>query len=419
MVHRITILILIAIISLAPAAWAGGSIFSANGVGEQSTTGGARAAGLGGGGYGLADSISFNSSNPALAAFLKRTSVRMCGQIGFWHTTGVNNSDADAEFSWKDFRLYFPITNRWKLGFGAEPTQQTDLNTFAQRTAIFGDTSTVHYEQRDVWVGSTVELRIDNALQLSEKAALGIGAVYIIHRSSWTHTLDFDAISGTSHYIDAAYRNTETFRGWTADLGAFLQVTPKLGIGAVYRPRISGDWTYEVEKSNSDSLVKSEHRSNAPGFVKLGISYNLKSRLIGVVDVQYGQWASNDKVEQADLGRGGEPINPLFVSCGLERTAGRSAVQTGFYNWGIRGGLFYRQHYWSKVNNTAVEDLGVTFGLSMPLTGSQAFLHWANEFGMRGMDEQKLGAKETYFRTSLQIELTEKWFERSRRRIPR
>lgn len=399
-------------------AFAGGSMFSGNSVGEQLVGGGVRAAGAGGTGIALADSMSFHSGNPALIALATRTMFRMSGHVAWWGTSADGRNDTDAETVWQDVGVYLPLSSVWKIGLVAEPTRYADLATFGQRTAVFNDTNAVHYEQRDVWQNGTVDLRIENAWRIGDRAALGIGAVYTIMRNANRHTIDLDQHVSSSYYLDASYRQVETYRGWTADIGAFARITSKLSAGVVYRPRGSGEWTYEFQKSQSDSVNKSERTGGSPGNVKAGISYAFSPRLIGLADAHLGQWEQGDLGALADAKASEPPVNPLFLAAGIERTPERSPVRPGFNNWGIRGGVYYRQHYWPEQSGAAVEEFALTFGLSAPFIGSTAYLHWAGEVGQRGFDEDKLGARETFFRTSIQIEIAEQWFQKQKPRLP-
>ncbi|RPH93212.1 hypothetical protein EHM69_10875, partial [candidate division KSB1 bacterium] len=116
MAYRIILFVLAAVLCIVPGALAGGSVFSANNLGEQCVGGGVRAQGLGGGGFALLDSLSFNTTNPALSALLPRTTLRMSGQIGLWSTTGLDGrKDTDGEFQWQDLCVYFPVTHIWKI----------------------------------------------------------------------------------------------------------------------------------------------------------------------------------------------------------------------------------------------------------------------------------------------------------------
>lgn len=291
-----------------------GSIFSANGVGEQLPGGGTRAQGLGSGGIGLADSLSFNTMNPALAAFLPRTTFRLGGQVGFWNTRSNGRTDSDGEFTWQDVAIYLPITSRWKLGFGAQPLRQMDIMTFEPGTAVFpGQGDTIDIEQRNLWRGSALELRLDNAVRVTDKLALGLSAAYALMRVERRQTIDMPRLEGRQYYNDISYRQVETFRGWSAALGGFYQVSPRVGLGVMLKPRVTGNWTYDFSKIGADSTLKRDRRGKSPGDFRLGGSYQFAERWRGVADVAVGQWEREDLgILLADLLHSTAPVNPLF-----------------------------------------------------------------------------------------------------------
>lgn len=397
-------------------------MFSANGVGEDIVAGGVRAQGLAGGGFGLADSAGFNSSNPALAAFLTRSALRVGGQVGFWSTTAGGRTDADAEFIWKDFALYFPVSPKWTVGIGASPRRQMDIKTFAPRRASFyhpEDDSiyTVDYEERDAWHGSTVDLRLDNTYRIHDRLAIGLSLQYVVARNERRRTLDFPTQVTNDYYFDAAFRESEVYRGWSPVIGLYYAPHAKLGLGAAFRPRGNGDWDYEFQKFGSTVPVKSHRSGQDPADVRAGFSYHWRPRLLVVGDVRAAFWTRDCFGPLSDAGFA--PENPLFLSAAVERLPGQAPRFSGWQTWALRGGIYYRKHYWPLRNAQAVEDLGLSCGLSAPLAAARGLIHWSMEAGQRGMDESALGAKETYFRTALQIELGEKWFERSRPRTPR
>ena len=420
MVYRILLLVALSgAVTITPAV-AGGSIFSGNGIGEPVVGGGTRAEGLGGGAFGLADSMSFNSDNPALSAFTEHTLLRMAGQVGIFETSSAGMKDTDGQFVWQDFRVYFPVMKRWRLGIGATPRTQQDLKLFANRTAIFGSAAgdTVPYEDRDAWTGGRTDLMIDNAFRLSDKLAVGLSTGYIILRNDRTRLLDMPTVDPYNYYLPVSFDESETFRGFTFILGGYYSVTPSLGVGAAFRPRFNGHWDYELTKAGG-ATESSSRDGKSPGEVDLGISYKVSPRVVGVVDVRSGQWKKGDLGIIADSAGLDNPVSPLFVSLGFERPAGHTPQLTGFDLWSYRGGLYYRKNYWPLTNGLAVEDYGVTGGISMPVAEEAGWLHLALEGGLRGTDETKLGAKEMYWRGSLQLEMSETWFHRTRPRIPK
>ncbi len=309
-----------------------GSVFSANGVGEQLPGGGTRTQGLGGGGIGLADSLAFNTMNPALSAFVPRTTFRVGGQIGFWNTTAHGRTDADGEFTWQDVAIYVPMTARWKLGFGAQPLRQMDIMTFEPDTAVFAGTAdTVAFEKRNRWRGSAIELRLDNSVRVTDKLALGVSAAYTLLRVERRQTIDLPQRVGRQYYYDTAYRQVETFRGWSAAVGGYYQVSPRVGVGLMLKPRVTGNWTYDFSKLDADSSLKRDRRGKSPGDFRVGASYRFAERMRSVADIAVGQWEREDLgILLADSLHSAAPINPLFVSLGIEREAGRAPLFTGF-----------------------------------------------------------------------------------------
>jgi hypothetical protein len=427
LVHRI--LAVVGIIILVAAPLRAGSIFSANGIGEELVGGGARTQGLAGGGMALADSMSFNTRNPALAAFLTHTTLRMGGEVGWWTTTDVlNRKDTDSEFLWRDFALYFPLTRAWKIGLGAEPTLQMDALTIRQDSAVFhpvfhdtlvGDLVAGRYELRSHYRGSATNLRLDNAWKVSDKFALGLSTQYILLRNERSRNLNMPEIQPGSYYFNVNYDESQTFRGWSFTLGGHYKINHDLEVSAAYRPRFTGHWHYELVKVGSDSAQIRDRDGHSPGRVNLGAAYRFSNAMILTADVQAEQWEKGDLGILVDPSSTVKPVNPLFVSVGVERVAGKSPQQTGFRLVGVRGGLYYRKHYWPEVNGQAVEDIGLTGGMSLPVAASAGWLHVAIEAGLRGLDKSKLGARETFLRTSLQLEMGETWFQRTRPRAPK
>jgi hypothetical protein len=404
------------------------SIFSVNGIGEPLAGGGARIQGLGGGGLGLADSMGFNLDNPALGAYVTRTQVRLGGQIGLWQTQANGKSDADDDYQWQNVYLFFPVSRTWRIGLGAEPKSSMNLFTISSQPAVFHDpggrdTSVVQYEARNTWKGGGADLRIDNSFRLGSKGAVGLSLSYLVLRNDQIHSLDlppyaWDSLQ-TIPYNDAAYTAYESFRGWSAAIGGYYAFSPKLTVGVVFRPRFSGTWSYEARKTSSDLSITSSRSGFRPGEINVGLMYQLSKALLTTLDIQTGQWEKGDLGIMADPDKTIKPENPLWISVGVERPMPKPQMQTGLTTLGYRGGLYYRKHYWPKRNDTAVTDIGASLGTSIPLAGYTGLLHVALDGGVRGLDEKKLGAKEMFFRTALQLEINETWFHRTKPRAPK
>jgi hypothetical protein len=201
-------------------------------------------------------------------------------------------------------------------------------------------------------------------------------------------------------------------------LGGYYAPSPRLSFGGFFRPRLQGSWTNELGKVNTDSTVKRDGLSKAPGEFALGVCYRLTPKIIGVADMRVGKWEAGDYGMALQRANAPAPEDPLFVSAGVERQARRAPVYSGLNLWGYRAGAFYRQHYWTAASDESVKDVGLALGFSIPVAQSSAWLHAAAEFGQRGFDEKKLGATEMFARFSFQLEVGETWFQRSKPRLP-
>jgi hypothetical protein len=394
--------------------YAGGSIFSANGIGEHVVGGGARVLGLGGGGFGLADSMSFNSENPALTAFVRKTTARISGQFGYWQTKSGGQKDSDGEVTWKEFRLYFPLTSKWKLGLGAEPTRRMDIQTYDRRTGVYHgvSTDTVTYERRIFWSGSGMDVRIENAYRISEDFAVGLSLAYSFLRNQRETALLFDS---SSTYRSLLYTDLASYRDWWISVGSFYRFSPRFSVGSYLRKQQTGHWSYEFTKSGADTVLKSNRSMSTPEWqYGVGLSYTIPPGIAVVCDLYGEAWNS-------ELGLYGgstvKPERPMYLSLGVERLAHRYTPKTVWNSLGYRAGFLFRRHYWPQISGNSVEEIAAVLGTSIPIGQSRGLLHWAAELGKRG--DSQMHVEENFLRLNIEFEIGELWFERSRPRTPK
>jgi len=77
-----------------------------------------------------------------------------------------------------------------------------------------------------------------------------------------------------------------------------------------------------------------------------------------------------------------------------------------------RGGFKYEKTG-LVVNSTSINDVGVTFGLGLPITGSLSNVNLGFEFGKKGTTSNSL-VQENYFNINIGVSLNDKWFVRSK-----
>jgi len=77
-----------------------------------------------------------------------------------------------------------------------------------------------------------------------------------------------------------------------------------------------------------------------------------------------------------------------------------------------RSGLFYEKSG-IVINNESINNYGITFGLSLPVTGSLSSINVGCELGSRGTTNSGL-VKENYVNIMISLSLNDKWFVRSK-----
>jgi len=65
------------------------------------------------------------------------------------------------------------------------------------------------------------------------------------------------------------------------------------------------------------------------------------------------------------------------------------------------------------INNTEIDDFGITFGIGLPMRGSFSNLNLGFEIGKRGATDADL-IKESYFKVNLGLSLNDIWFRKRR-----
>jgi len=183
-------------------------------------------------------------------------------------------------------------------------------------------------------------------------------------------------------------------------------------LGAIFRPRQSGNWLTRFSYSRQDSVAEEEQSGTGPGEWGGGVALEFSPGWVVVGDGRFGLW------EKGDLGPRDSrtPQSPLWLSLGVERLARAGVRGAPLQRWSYRAGLFYRQHYWPEQNGESAVDLGGALGFSVPAPAQRGTFHFAGEVGRRG--SEKFGALETFVRLSLTVEMNERWFQRTKPRIP-
>jgi hypothetical protein len=253
---------------------------------------------------------------------------------------------------------------------------------------------------------------LDNAFKFSNKFSLGVSAAFRFVRFDRTQTLQF---SSYSSYRNAQFIQTAQYKGFWFAAGFRWEPTPRFAVGGYVRPEGTGNWN--LTRRNNDHLHETEREDDGTSPMQIGGGILLRTGggLMLTADAQMQSMTR----EHLGIFYDSVTVNvsdPLFVSLGVEKPVVLETARNNILDWAWRGGLFYRSHSWTTADGDPVTDTGVSLGSSIPLAGFQGQLHWALEFGMRGDDEENFGATENFWRLAVQVEMSEKWFVRPKRK---
>jgi hypothetical protein len=395
------------------------------------------------------DPYHLNFQNPASFAFLRATAFEgaLYGKNSNYQSGEVSQSNWSGNLSYLalGFTLNSPINevldrvqSPWQAGMGVSlmPYTLIGYNIEAQDTLPDIGAVTNAFEGR----GGAYRLNWSSAIKYKNTAA-GINLGWVFGKAVFENTTTFDDSLPTAVFHPRSFRNNfrdqQTFNGfvWRAGLQhdfvlkrlqADRSVPERwltVGIAGegsrtirtvadVIRIR-SRDRQPSGNYLTPDTLVFNtglEQELTLPATLSLGIQYvNSTKFKIGGEYIFTNGSVFNNQVRSGETTR-----NTHSVSGGLEYTPDYNSYNNYAKRIRYRIGGYYRQDQ-RVIDGRGLDDLGVTFGLGLPLIlprQQTSFVNAALELGQLGANTT---ISETYFRISLGFTLNDNsWFYKRR-----
>jgi hypothetical protein len=392
------------------------SPYSFYGIGEARFNGNVESRSMGGISM-IPDSTRINFQNPAGYGNLKLTNFTIAGSSDYKNQKS-GTSEADTQRTTLDYIALAVPLGKFGAGFGLLPYSSVgykiknlsdDVNQNSKRfngwggmnrvflgtgyrilpnltigaTAYYNfgkiQTNSVEYKP-DVTIGSR-ELNVTDLTGLN----LNFGLMYnyklkekITLFSSLTYTPKSTLVSNNERTIstvtinaDFDYSDVDSFDPVTTNTDLTIPQKWALGLGV-------GDakkWVFGVDVALQD----------------VGKLYNTYNTLSNVTYTKYQRYGFGGYFTPA--------TNPFF-----------SYAKRITY----RGGFVYEKTG-LVVNSTSINDVGMTLGVGLPITGSLSNLNVGFEFGKKGTTANNL-VQENYFILNLGFSLNDKWFVKSKYR---
>ncbi len=218
-------------------------------------------------------------------------------------------------------------------------------------------------------------------------------------------------IDGVSYKFGAQY---------TFDLSNNMNV--KLGTTFDFKYKLNDEgnqFLYSIDNTGSESPIPRDSISTSS--YKSTITYPLKTILSAGVG-QNNKWFAGVEYSFAkavdfnggiyDENETYDYVNSSLLSIGGFYTPKFNSIASYWHRVTYRAGFYYNNPG-LVVNDTEIDDIGISFGVSLPLGLKISNFNLGFEVGKRGTTENNL-IKENYYNFRLSISLNDKWFGKRR-----
>jgi len=419
----------------------GNSPYSRVGLGDfTGNLGGVRQLGMGGVGLAAPNSVNVNELNPAMLAYVSRTTYEAGFNALFRRLHTVSQSNRTGSGSLAYLALAVPLSKNWGAAAGLKPYTSVDFESNTVAT-VAGDPNLAKVQTQEQGKGGLSEAYLSQGYRIGKGLSVGATASYVfgsIDLSTGTAIVKSTDVAGDYtrvvriehlHYSDFAFRAAAHYRS---------KITDKLNynLAGVYsfQSDLSGTRTQTQRRENVngfeierfDELVDQKGKAIIPAMTQLGISLDNNRNWSANLDVAHQQWSNyrafSGSATSATLN------NTVRVGIGGEYTPDATSVDNYFKRVTYRAGISAGQMPYQP-NGAVVYDRSVSWGFAFPLPGATpleaTIISLGFAYGQRGnLDTYSLteagttrtvnNVKDDYLKMQLGVTLNNRWFIKRR-----
>jgi len=313
----------------------------------------------------------------------------------------------------------FPVTKWWRASLGVMP--YSNVGYEMQGSQVVTDIG----KMVSVYKGSggLNKAYIGSAFSPVKNLSVGINMSYLFGNIVKERALTFP---DSGNYANTMVKSSARLSKLNYDLGLIYRKNLKEGrfiqMGLTFNPKQSVDgksdqiaysyaYNYSTNLEQIKDTVSYEAGQNSevilPTAIGAGFMLGSTNRWFATADVNYQKWS-----EFRYLGNNPGLKDNLRISVGGQYRP--SPVDIGKYYERInyRAGFRFEQSY-LEIQNTRINDFGVSFGVGLPMKKSKSTINIAMELGTQGTTNNGL-IKEKYMRVTIGSALQERWFIKRR-----
>ncbi len=394
------------------------SPYSRYGLGDLHPNPFAKNMGMGSLSYGVRDSLTMNTGNPA--SYSSFDSLSFLFDVGIsTHFNRLQTASSSQGFNNNTtlgyFTFGFPVTRWWGASIGLTPYSNTGYGLLIKDTVP--GIGNVGHEY--IGNGSINKFHIGSGFKIFRDLSVGFNASFLFGKLEHVKSVYFSELA---YVFDTRITNAMVVNDFNFDAGLQYHHTFNnklfLNAGLVYQVpyRLSGGNTYLVERFvvstdteiTRDTIVFDDNvkgKIHIPGGIGGGFMVGKKNYWMLGVDAAWQNWSEYSAFEERDSLQ-----DNLSASFGFQITPKHSSVSSYFRKITYRAGIRFEDTY-LNLHTRDISSYAVSLGFGLPFRRSGSSINLALEAGSRGTTSEKL-IKETFIRGVLGLTIREHWFFR-------
>ena len=393
------------------------SPFSSFGLGEQYGNALAPNEGMGGVGISNPEYWYLNNQNPALLVFNRFTTFE-AGLIGEQRTQTTSSlTEKSGSGNLNYLALGVPVKpGWWTSSFCLMP--YTRLNYLLKYTApVTNDPTSNTVTVTETGTGGVNQFSWSNGVSISRYFSVGLKTAYLFSSTANSYsnqlTTTAQALVITPNVYERTFVSDFQFSpALSIHIDSLFKKNYRLNFGVVYdfKTNLRTKFYQRVERHNAagiiDSLTLISNQTGTitvPQSLSAGISFGNSYKWVAALDGSY-----TDYSQYRDF-TGGSPYaqNDWRVAAGFSITPDPASMTSYLKRMTYRTGASL-ESYPYLVNGNPVKDVGITFGLSMPVSRLSS-LNFALKFGKKG-DKIVNAIEENYVKLYFGLTFNDQWF---------
>lgn len=397
------------------------SPYSIYGIGDLYGSGSQMNMALGGAVSAFSSPYFINSSNPASYMAFDSNSFVVDASFnlrsGTIKTTEESQKTRFGTISNLAFGL--PVKKWWRASIGVLPVSQVgfDMQT-TEYVPNVGNSVNMYSGS-----GGLNKAYFGNAFSPFKNFSIGANISYIFGNIVKEAALTFP---DSTTYANTMVRHTASLRKVTYDFGLIYRKDLKEGkyiqLGLTYAPaqQLNGNdekitYTYAYNATNNTEVTKDTINLETsdtklvqlPTSVGAGVQFGVTNRWFAITGITWQKWS-----EFRYLGVDPGMLNNLRISLGAQFRPSVTSMGKYYQRINYRAGLRFQQGN-LVVQDTRINDFGVSLGVGLPMKKSNSTINIAFEVGSKGTTANGL-IQENYMRLTIGASLQERWFLKRR-----